>query len=80
MSTLDRLIAKGAYSCAGDLVLRNVVMGHLRNGDFTPTEAGLREAEIEDVEVREVKPRGRKLRAEEPQPMLGLDSVDALLD
>lgn len=77
MSILERLLAKGAYSCAGDLILRNVTMGHFRNGDFTPTAEGLKEVEIEDVEVVEVKaPRRKKADlADEAAGLVDIDNI-----
>lgn len=60
MSNLDKLVAKGAYSCGGELLFKNKVMGRLRNGEFFVTEEGLAELEVSDVEVREVKPRSPK--------------------
>lgn len=64
MSNLDKLIAKGAYSCAGELLFKNKVMGKLRDGEFYITEEGQAELEIDDVEVKEVKPRAKKAKVE----------------
>lgn len=62
MSKLDQLLNRGAVCCAGDIILRNVVMGRMRNGDFQITPEGIAELEIEDVvavEVVEQKPKKR---------------------
>ena len=68
MSNLEKLIAKGAYSAAGDLVFKNKVLGQMRNGTFVINDAGLAELEIEDVEVKEVKPRAKRIKAETEAP------------
>lgn len=68
MSNLDKLVAKGAYSCGGELLFKNKVMGSLRNGEFHISEAGLAELQVDDVEVKEVKPRGRKAKVVEATP------------
>lgn len=64
MSNLDKLVAKGAYSCGGVLLFKNKIMGRLRSGEFFISEEGLAELEVSDVEVREVKPRTKKVKAE----------------
>lgn len=64
MSNLDKLVAKGAYSCGGELLFKNKVMGALRHGEFFISEDGLAELEVDDVEVKEVKPRAKKAKAE----------------
>lgn len=64
MSNLEKLLAKGAYSAAGDIIFKNKSLGQMRNGVFAINEAGLAELEIEDVEVKEVKPRAKRLKNE----------------
>ncbi len=64
MSNLEKLLAKGAYSAAGDIIFKNKSLGQMRNGVFAINEAGLAELEIEDVEVKEVKPRAKRLKTE----------------
>ena len=64
MSNLEKLIAKGAYSAAGDIIFKNKVLGQMRNGAFVINDAGLAELEIEDVEVKEVKPRAKRIKAD----------------
>lgn len=59
MSNVDKLVALGAYSCAGDLLWKGKVMGQLRNGELILTEDG-KEAlamDVTDVVAKEdVKP------------------------
>ena len=74
MSNLDKLVAKGAYSCGGELLLKNKVMGQLRYGEFFISAAGKAELEISDVEVKEVKPRSPKKAKAEPT----MDAVDTI--
>lgn len=64
MSNLEKLIAKGAYSAAGDIIFKNKVLGQMRNGAFVINDAGLAELEIEDADVKEVKPRAKRIKAE----------------
>jgi hypothetical protein len=64
MSNLEKLLAKGAYSAAGDIIFKNKSLGQMRNGTFVINDAGLAELEIEDVEVKEVKPRAKRLKAD----------------
>lgn len=74
MSNLDKLVAKGAYSCGGELLFKNKVMGQLRNGEFFISDAGKAELEISDVEIKEVKPRSPKKAKAEPT----MDAVDTI--
>lgn len=74
MSNLDKLVAKGAYSCGGELLFKNKVMGQLRNGEFFISDAGKAELEISDVEIKEVKPRNPKKPKAEPT----MDAVDTI--
>lgn len=79
MSNMDRLMAEGAYSCAGALVLRNVEVGTLRDGDLHLTEAGKDLlAKLDDVTDVVVKaPKGKK-KAEVVEPTQ--DEAEAALD
>jgi hypothetical protein len=79
MSNVDKLLALGAYSCGGDLIWKNKVMGHMRDGDFVLTEEGkaVLAMDIEDVEVKQDKPkRGRKPSLSEPE--IELDVSDSV--
>lgn len=78
MSNLEKLIAKGAYSCAGELLFKNKVMGKLRDGEFYISEDGMAELEIEDVEVKEVKPKVKKVKLDTPKAELSTE--DELTD
>lgn len=40
MSNLDKLVELGAYSCAGDLIFNNKLVGTLRSGDLHLTDEG----------------------------------------
>ena len=80
MSNLDKLVAKGAYSCGGELLFKNKVMGRLRNGEFFVTEEGLAELEVSDVEVREVKPRSPKKVKEAAAEAAGAVEITSVED
>ena len=60
MSNVDKLIALGAQAVGGDLVWKGQLLGQFRNGEFIITPEGEDALNIEDVEVREVKPRRKK--------------------
>jgi hypothetical protein len=80
MSNIDRLMAEGAYSCGGSLVLKNVELAALRDGDALLTDAG-REllAKLDDVTDVVVKaPKGKK-KASEPTNDEAEAALDALL-
>lgn len=65
MSTLEKLIALGAQVAAGDVILKNKLVGTLRNGEFYPTELGLEQAEIEEAVIKTETKRPRaKAKAE----------------
>ena len=68
MSNLDKLVAKGAYSCGGELLFKNKVMGTLRNGEFFISDEGKAELEVLDVDAKEAKPRAKKTPKTEPAP------------
>lgn len=86
MSNLDRLMAEGAYSCAGSLVRNNVELGSLRSGELQLTDAG-RDllAKLDNVTDVVVKaPRATKKKAEavvvdEPTAEDAEAALDALL-
>ena len=63
MSNVDKLIALGAQAVGGDLVWKGQLLGQFRNGEFLITPEGEAAMNIEDVEVREVKPRRKKEEA-----------------
>lgn len=65
MSNLDKLVAKGAYSCGGELLFKNKVMGTLRNGEFFISDEGKAELEVMDVDAKEAKPRAKKAPKQE---------------
>lgn len=52
MSNLEKLLARGAELVAGDLILRGMSMGLLRNGDLQITPEGLNELEVQDVQAK----------------------------
>ena len=60
MSNVDKLIALGAQAVGGDLVWKGQLLGQFRNGEFLITPEGEAAMNIEDVEVREIKPRRKK--------------------
>ena len=60
MSNVDKLIALGAQAVGGELVWKGQLLGQFRNGEFIITPEGEDALNIEDVEVREVKPRRKK--------------------
>jgi hypothetical protein len=65
MSNFEKLTALGAESVGGDLIWKHKVLGHFRNGDLQLTEEGVKALEIDDVVVKEDKPK-RKPKAEKP--------------
>ena len=59
--TIDQLIALGATSCGGAIDLKGVCLGYVTNGEFNPTEAGLRKLQdLEDAPKPVVKPAAAK--------------------
>lgn len=83
MSNADKLIAIGAQVVGGDLIWKHKVLGHFRDGDFTLTDDGKKvlDQDIEDVEVKETKPKVRKAKAVEATPVdIDLADLDTLLD
>ena len=81
MSVLDKLVSQGAYSCAGQLLMKHTVCGNFRNGDFFPTAEGLALAEIDDVVIKSETPKKSKKKAEvvvEADPTEDFD-MDSLL-
>ena len=86
MSNLDRLLAEGAYTCAGSVIRNNVDFGSLSNGELVLTPAGkafLDKIEgVTDVAVK--APRASKKKAEavvvdEPTAEDAEAALDALL-
>lgn len=75
MTNTEKLLALGAYSCAGDLIWKNKVMGQLRDGDLVLTEEGKAALamDVTDVEVKSETKRKAKPKAE-PAP-LDLDDI-----
>lgn len=57
MSNVDKLISLGAECVGGDLVWKHKLLGRIRNGDLQLTEEGVKTLEIEDVVVKEDKPK-----------------------
>ena len=80
MSNLDKLVAKGAYSCGGELLFKNKVMGQLRYGEFFISVAGKAELEISDVEAKEVKPRAKKVKTEATVEAAGAVEITSVED
>lgn len=77
MSNADKLIAVGAQVVGGDLIWKHKVLGHFRDGDFTLTEDGKKvlAQDIEDVEVKETKPKSKKAKPVESTDDMGLDEL-----
>jgi hypothetical protein len=65
MSAVDKLLALGAQSVAGDLIWKGKVLGQSRNGIFSITPDGEAALEIEDAVVIE-RPAAPDT---EPQPV-----------
>ena len=80
MSNVDKLVALGAYSCGGELLWKNRVMGHLRNGDLVLTEDGKQALamDVTDVEVKEDRPK-RKPKAEKVETPVAELTMDDIL-
>jgi hypothetical protein len=62
MSNVDKLLALGAEIVAGDVLWKHKVLGRFRNGEFIPTEEGLKALDIDDAV--EVKPKSRRAKVE----------------
>ena len=62
MSNVDKLLALGAEIVAGDVLWKHKVLGRFRNGEFIPTEEGLKALDIDDAV--EVKPKSKRAKAE----------------
>lgn len=62
MTNTDKLIALGAYSCGGDLIWKNKVVGRMRDGDLQLTEDGVEALamDVTDVVAKEDKPKAAK--------------------
>jgi hypothetical protein len=73
MSNLDKLVELGAYSCAGDLIFNNKLVGTLRNGDLHLTDEGrkLLDMDISDAVVLSETPAP----AVAPSEPVALDDV-----
>ena len=82
MSNIDRLMAEGAYSCAGSLVFKNRELGVLRDGDLVLNDEGrallAKLDEVTDVVVKAPKGKGKKAEAE-PTQADAEAQLDALL-
>ena len=72
MSNFEKLSAMGADVVGGDLLLKHKVLGRFRDGDLQLTEEGLKMLEIDDVVVKEDKPK-RKAKAVEAEPEVQID-------
>ena len=82
MSNIDRLIAEGAYSCAGSLILKNRELGVLRDGDLVLNDEGrallAKLDDVTDVAVKAPKAKAKKVEVE--APVLDAEAqLDALL-
>lgn len=77
MSNADKLVALGAYSCAGDLMWKGKVMGQLRNGDLILTADGLSalSMDVTDVVAKEDRPKRARAPKAEPAPELSVDDL-----
>jgi hypothetical protein len=82
MSNLEKLLAAGAESAGGDLLLRSVVVGRFRGGDMTLTEEGLAELEVDDVVIKSETPKpakSKKTPEADPAPESDISAeLDAL--
>ena len=77
MSNADKLIAVGAQVVGGDLIWKHKVLGHFRDGDFALTEEGKKvlDQDIEDVEVKETKPKAKKANPAKSADDVTLDDL-----
>lgn len=57
MTNLEKLLARGAECCGGDLIFKHKTLGRFRDGDLILTEDGLAELEVDEVVVKAVAPR-----------------------
>ena len=79
MNNLEKLMARGADSVAGSIILNGKHMGDMRNGDFLPNATGLAELEIDEVVPRMATPKpAKKTKADkvEKTPQEPVDVVD----
>jgi hypothetical protein len=62
MTNTDKLLALGAYSCGGDLIWKQKVVGRMRDGDLILTEDGVEALamDVTDVVAKEDKPKAAK--------------------
>lgn len=70
MTNLEKLIAAGAKSTAGDLILNHQVVGRVRDGELTLTAEGraIVNADAVDVVIKSETKRPRKTAAKEAAP------------
>ena len=73
MSNVDKLLALGAEIVAGDVLWKHKVLGRFRNGEFIPTEEGLKALEIEDAVEVKPKPKRAKAEAKDDEPEVNID-------
>lgn len=73
MSNLNKLVELGAYSCGGDLIWKGKVLGRFRNGEFIPTEEGLKALGIDDAVEVKPKPKRAKAEAKDDEPEVSID-------
>ena len=82
MSNHDRLIAEGAYTCAGSMIYKNVEVGVLRDGELALNAAGrevlAKLADVTDVVVKAPKAK-KKVEAEVVPEVDAEAALDALL-
>ena len=83
MSNHDRLIAEGAYTCAGSMIYKNIEVGVLRDGDLVLNDAGrevlAKLADVTDVVVKTPKAKAKKAEAEVTPEVDAEAALDALL-
>jgi hypothetical protein len=84
MDNLTRLVAEGAYSCGGSLLLKNQEVGKLLASGFELTDAGKAILDkLEDVTDVVVKPAKSKKKPEpevaEPTAAEAAAALDAML-
>lgn len=79
MNNFERLMAEGAYSCAGSLVYKNKEVGTLRDGDLTLNAAG-REAIATLAAVTDVVAKPSRAKPRKAEPEISAEDTEATLD
>lgn len=77
MSNLEKLVAQGAQVVAGDVILKNKLVGTLRNGEFYPTAHGIEQADVEDAVIKTEVKKPAKAKAKSD---VAVDDSDVTID